>query len=345
MSKRETAIVICPGRGTYNAAELGYLQKHHSQKKDFIAALDAVRADKGQTSISVLDGAKKFKLSQHGTGDNASLLIYGCAVADYLDVAERFDVLAVTGNSLGWYLALACGGALSLAQGAYLVNEMGGLMHEQGTGGQIVYPLVDENWQVDPGKEQLVNTVLQKAANQPDMQVSVSIRLGGLLVFAADEAGLGFLMKVLPPEGRYPMKLLNHAAFHSPLLDHILPAAQARLPASLFNKPTTPLVDGRGVVWSPYSTDVAALYAYTLGAQLNSTYDFAKAVAVAVQEFAPDRVIVTGPGTTMGAPVAQELIRQRWHGLKNKADFKKNQAQTPYVLSLGIEEQRKIALD
>ena len=59
-------------------------------------------------------------------------------------IEDRYDVVAVTGNSMGWYLALACSGVLDFDAGARLVNNMGGLMHEQGAGGQIVWSVVDE---------------------------------------------------------------------------------------------------------------------------------------------------------------------------------------------------------
>ena len=340
MTGKETAVVICPGRGTYNAPELGYLKRHHADKTEFLTMLDSIRRDREQITISELDGAQKYRPGTHMTGDNASLLIYACALADFMDIRARYDVLAVTGNSLGWYMALACGGALTLEGGAHLVNEMGGLMHEQGVGGQIVYPVVDENWQRSEDRELLIEDVLAEAAEMDNLHVSVSIRLGGLVVLAADKAGLSWLQKRLPEEDRYPMKLLHHAAFHSALLDHIVSAAQARLSRDLFHKPAVPLIDGRGRIWSPYGTDVADLYEYTLGHQINQTYDFSAAVEVAVKEFAPDRVIVTGPGTTMGAPVAQELIRHTWQGLTSKAMFKKVQVKEPYVISMGMEEQR-----
>ena len=39
---KQTALVVCPGRGTYNAPELGYLQKHHDGGGDMVAMLDVV---------------------------------------------------------------------------------------------------------------------------------------------------------------------------------------------------------------------------------------------------------------------------------------------------------------
>ena len=45
---REKAVVICPGRGTYGKSELGYLQKHHRDKTEFIGAIDGYRKQQGQ---------------------------------------------------------------------------------------------------------------------------------------------------------------------------------------------------------------------------------------------------------------------------------------------------------
>ncbi|GIU10656.1 hypothetical protein TUM4641_27700 [Shewanella morhuae] len=61
------------------------------------------------------------------------------------------------------------------------------------------------------------------------------------------------------------------------------------------------------------STDTAKLREYTLGEQVVKPYDFSKAIVVAMKEFAPDRVIVLGPGNTLGGPVAQSLIAINCH--------------------------------
>ena len=72
---KQTALVVCPGRGTYNAAELGYLKTHHGDKAEIIATLDALRrAEQGKMTVSELDAAEKYAPSVHMTGDNASLL-------------------------------------------------------------------------------------------------------------------------------------------------------------------------------------------------------------------------------------------------------------------------------
>jgi [acyl-carrier-protein] S-malonyltransferase len=341
---KETALVICPGRGTYNAAELGYLQKYHGGGGALIAQLDALRTAAGQVPISALDGAEKFSPSAHMTGDNASLLIYACALSDFAAIdRDRFDIVAVTGNSMGWYLALACAGILDVDAGAKLVNTMGTLMHTGGVGGQIVWSLMDDDWHIDAGKQELANDILAQAATDPGIAVHVSIRLGGMIVFAGDEAGLKWLMQKLPKDDRFPVRLNHHAAFHSPLLDHMVPDARAANPLSDFGGGAIPVIDGTGRIWSPKAFDPAAIYDYTLGAQINRTYDFSRAIQVAAAEFAADKIIVLGPGTTMGAPTAQALIAAGWRGVSGKADFTARQRSNPFLLSMGMPDQRAIA--
>jgi [acyl-carrier-protein] S-malonyltransferase len=340
---KKTALVVCPGRGTYNAAELGYLRSNHAERGDMIAVLDALRREQGQSTVSELDAAEKYVPSMHMTGDNASLLIYACALGDFAAIdRERYDIVAVTGNSMGWYLALACAGVLDLGAGGRLVNNMGGIMHRDGTGGQIVWPIVNADWRVDPAKAQFAEQLLAEAEQLSEIHISVSIRLGGMIVFAADEAGLRWLAERLPKDDRFPMRLMHHAAFHSPLLDHIVPIAREANPASDFGSGKIPAIDGQGRIWSPKAFDPAAIYDYTLGAQLNRTYDFSRAVQVAAAEFAPDKIIVLGPGTTMGAPTAQALIASGWRGITGKADFQARQAADPFILSMGIPEQRQL---
>ena len=343
MKKR--ALVICPGRGTYNATELGYLKTHHAARQDIIAAVDAVRTAKGQTTVSQLDAADKYAPSVHMTGDNASALIYACAMSDFAAIdREQYDIVAVTGNSMGWYLALACAGIVDLAGGARLVNNMGGVMHQHGAGGQIVWSICDENWNVQKDKLLFINNLMIESSIISEVSIHVSIRLGGMIVFAADEAGLKWLMERLPKDDRFPLRLMHHAAFHSPLLNHVVPIARAGNPLSDFGAGEIPAIDGQGRIWSPRAFSREAIYGYTLGAQLTESYDFTRAVQVAAAEFAPDTVIVLGPGTTLGAPTVQALIASGWRGLSGKADFQARQQEELMLISMGISEQRAWAL-
>lgn len=340
--KKPRALVICPGRGTYNKEELGYLQRHHSNKTDLTEVIDAQRAAAGQPLIKDLDGAASYSMKQHTAGENASSLIYACARGDFLDISqEHFDIVAVTGNSMGWYIACAVAGALNHENGSHVINTMGSMMTDGLIGGQMIYPIVDENWHINKAQQQLVENVIAQVNAEPGCEAHESIRLGGYAVIGGNAAGLKKLKAHLPEiDARYPMQLFNHAAFHTPLLNDIAAKAQKMLPASLFSAPTVPMIDGEGSIWQPYSADINALHQYTLGTQVNSVYDFTQAVTVGIKEFAPDVLIILGPGATLGGAVAQVLIEHQWSGLKSKADFIARQKSDPIIVSMGMEEQR-----
>ena len=162
-----------------------------------------------------------------------------------------------------------------------------------------------------------------------------------MTILAADDAGVKTALAELPADDRFPFQLRGHAAFHTPYLDHCVELAQGQLRSDMFNMPDIPLIDGLGNVWSPFATDRQALNDYTLGRQINETYNFSRAIEVAAKEFAPDVFIVLGPGTTLGAPVAQTLIAQNWQNLENKTAFKARQSDNPIILSMGMDEQRE----
>lgn len=343
---RQSAVVICPGRGTYNKTELGYLRRYHSDKTDFIGMLDNHRRQQSQQPVSQLDASDRFCSEQITSSENASPLIYGCALGDFQAIdRSRYDIVAITGNSMGWYLALACAGVLTLEGGMQVVNTMGTLMQQQGVGGQVIYPLVGADWQPDTQLQANMANALAGAKAQPQVEVYNSIYLGGMRVLAANPAGMDYLLQTLPPvQERYPMPLYNHGAFHSPLMAHIPASARSLLADTLFKAPQIPLVDGCGTIWQPWSAAVADMYRYTFGHQLTRSYDFSAAIDVAVKEFAPDKLILLGPGTTLGAPVAQQLIRHKWQGLTGKQGFVERQSQQPLLLAMGQPEQRSRVL-
>ena len=137
MAETLSALVICPGRGTYGKAELGYLAASWRQKS-VIAGFDALRAKRGQPTISELDGAERFSPALHTRGDIASPLIFTASYADFLAIdRERFEIAAVTGNSMGWYTTLACAGAASAADGFAIVDAMGENSQAGEPGGQV----------------------------------------------------------------------------------------------------------------------------------------------------------------------------------------------------------------
>ncbi|MBW8183427.1 ACP S-malonyltransferase [Shewanella nanhaiensis] len=346
-NKRERVVVIAPGRGSYNKEELGYLHSLHSDKLAFIEGIDAYRKPLQQESIKALDGRDKYSFKLHTAGENASALIYACAMADFMDIdTDKYEIVAVTGNSMGWYIALACAGALDGDGAIDVINTMGSMMQTGLIGGQLIYPEMDEEWKQDKTQSDLIDKAIEQVNDEVGSEVYTSILLGGYRVLAGNEAGLKRLESLLPSiDDRYPMRLYNHGAFHSPLLGDVSTRGLASLGESLFSKPSVPLIDGEGGIWTPQSTDIAKLRDYTLGAQVTQTYDFTKAVQVAVKEFAPDKLIVLGPGNTLGGPIAQSLIDIDWFGWQGKSDFSLSQSDSPKLLAMGNEQQRQQVLN
>lgn len=333
------AVVVCPGRGTYTKSELGVLGKHFADAA-LMARFDAARIAAGQETLSALDGASVYSVAKHTRGDNASALIYAATLADF-QALRGVEVVAVTGNSMGWYSALACGGALSPEAGFTVVNTMGTLMQEALIGGQVIYPFMDEDWRPDPARKANLLAQVTEIGGRTGHVLGLSIDLGGMLVLAGNEAGLSAFEAEMPPlQGRFPMRLANHAAFHTALQEPVAEAGRARLSPDLFNQPTLPMIDGRGAIWWPGATDPARLWDYTLGHQVVQPYDFTRAITTAAREFAPDIFIVTGPGTTLGGAVAQSLILADWAGIGSKSAFQARQSSAPILISMGMPEQR-----
>ena len=310
MSGRKTAIVVASGRGTYGKGELGSIARFHGARfGELIADFDAQRRDRGQPTVTELDGADRFSVATHMRGDVAAPLIYTATALDYLSIdRDKYDVVAALGNSMGWYSALALGGAVSVEDGFRISNAMGLNSQTHGPGGQILLQVVDEDWRPVPGL---------RAA---------------------------LLAEAPPTPGRDPLRLAGHGPFHTPLMFGSSDKAKAELPASLFGRPALPLVDGRGHIWRRFSSDPAEIGDYSFGHQILAPYDFALSVEVAVKEFAPDVIILPGPGDTLGGAIAQSLIGIGWRGLAGKADFMARQASDPILLSMGRADQRALVV-
>jgi len=339
VADKKAALIICPGRGTYGKAELGYLKRLHGDKADLIATFDRLRAQRGQKTISELDGAERFSVATHTSGDIASPLIFAASYADFLAIdRSRHDIVAVTGNSMGWYTTLACAGAAGAEHGFSIVDAMGEYSQAGEPGGQVLLTLVDEDWRPVPGLREAVLALVDSIEG-----LYVSIELGGMLVSAGTEAGLAAALARAPATpGRAPLRLVNHGPFHTPLMQGSSDRALG-LPADWLAGPQIPMVDGRGHIWRPFASNSEALRNYTFATQILETYDFTRAIQVATLEYAPDRLILLGPGDTLGGAIAQALIAIEWRGMRSKQDFQEMQASSePILLSMGREDQRAL---
>jgi malonyl CoA-acyl carrier protein transacylase len=338
--ERPRAVLVLPGRGSYLGTSLGSLPADHPHVQE----AEALRAELGLDSLLALDAADSFEPSVHLRPANASPLTFLVSLLDAERAMADHRVVAVIGNSLGWYTALTVAGALSVADGLRLVQGIA-LLQEAATesgvnGGQLIYPRVDADWQPMPAFASALDSVLADGEDEADgARVYPSVDLGGYLVLAGNDAGLDHLLTTLPPvtlgERQFPLRLAFHGPYHTPLLAGVSSEAQARFTTLDWRSPTITLIDGRGVRFTPWATDPTALAWYTLGEQLVSPYRFAAGARVALREFAPDVLVLTGPGNTLGGVTGQLVVAEGYHGIRSRADFEAVQAgATPLVLSV-----------
>ena len=333
---KQRIVVVCPGRGSYSRDTNGYFNNHDNKASSHLSVINNKRIKDGQLGIIELD-SMSFKSKIHMTGENASSLIYACSLNDFLSLdLNKYEIVAVTGNSMGWYSALAFAGALSYENGYDLVNTMGSMMKNKIIGGQIIYPITNKNWVID-------KRIQQKVLNEIfEVRAHISIILGGYIVIGGSNESLRKLLKKLPSIENYPFQIPFHGAFHTPLMEKISKFGFDKIPKSFFSKPAIPLIDGRGSIWSPYSTNLHELYKYTLETQVTETFNFTKSISTALKEFSPDKLILLGPGNSLGGATGQIIIKNNWNSIKTKKSFLHEQEKDPFLISMGISEQRDI---
>jgi malonyl CoA-acyl carrier protein transacylase len=314
------AALILPGRGSYTERSLGSL----SPTDELVEAAERLRKEYGLeplTGPGGLDSAERFEPARHLRPANVSALIYVVSMVDAREACSKHDVVCALGNSMGWYTALAASGALSFEDGFRLVQEMALLQEDGDPGGQVIYPLVDEDWQ--GVVEQLVS--VQAFQDARDGETFPSIDLGGYAVLAGTPAGVSRMLKGLPQvtlgKTTYPFRLAKHGPYHTELATAVSERAQAALSGLEFRAPQVTLIDGRGVRFTPWSADISALRAYTLREQVTTPYDFTQSVVVALREYAPEVLVLPGPGNTLGGVCGQILVAEGWRKIRSRADF------------------------
>jgi len=327
------AVILCPGRGSYTEASLGSLDPDH----ELVRTAERRRADFGLEPLLALDRAERFEPARHLRPAHVSPLIFVKAMIDGTVAAEQNDVVAVGGNSLGWYIALCLGGSLTFEDGFRLVQRMSLLQEEFAEGGQVLYPRMNEDWSASGELMDNAEQALLSSAGE----AMFSIDLGGYVVLAGSRKGVSHLLSTLPQvrigSVTYPIRLAQHGPYHTRLAAPVAEAAAREFADLNLRAPRTTLIDGRGRRFTPWSTDLVELKGYTLGHQLTAPYDFSASVRVALREFAPDRVVLPGPGNTLGGIVGQVMAQEGWRGVRSKDDFLAQQAEgEPFVLSMGL---------
>ena len=154
-------VVICPGRGSYTRDTSDYLSLCSNTAKEHIEWMDEKREEAKLPTLSLLDSSP-FKTKIHMAGKHASPLTYACSLSDFFSIdLEKYEIVAITGNSMGWYTALALGGALGTKNAYHLIQNMGSIMDYGLIGGQIIYPIVDKNWKIKESIKQMIHKVIK----------------------------------------------------------------------------------------------------------------------------------------------------------------------------------------
>ena len=329
------AAVAFPGRGAYGPASLGSLTAAHS----WVRRADALRAEAGLQALSELDGAERFTPGVHLRPSNAWPITFVASLLDAERIADDHEVVVVVAASTGWYTALAASGALGFDDAFRLVQAMGLAAEEPLPDGdqpaELVYALTSDSWDRDEARSTAVDRVLAEA----DPGAYRALELGSHAVIAGTSEAIDRVATALPPVtvgGRsFPLRLATADAWHTPLRAGVADTAAASLGDLSWDRPNVSLVDGRGMRWTPWATDPDALARETLTGLADAPYDFARAFRVALREYAPDAVLLPGPGTTLGAACAQLIVADGFRGIRTRAEFEATQAgANPILLSV-----------
>jgi [acyl-carrier-protein] S-malonyltransferase len=322
---KPTAVLLCPGRGSYGKDELGFVGRtiRPGPVADALAACDDWRRSQSRQPLTEIDGADKFRPGLHLDGENAAELIYFGTMAHVESLRERFDIVAVAGNSLGWYTALPASGALDPTSGWRLVATMAALQ-KQVKGGQVLTTTVGDDWQANLALRVAVQATVHALQDRGDEWFcDFSILLGGHVVLAGTEAAVTELLTRLPKvkvgERDFPFRLAGHGPFHTKLCASTSQQATAMLTDLPMQLPRCHLIDGFGNVHSPWSADPRELLRYTTREQVLETFDFTACVRTAMREFQPDVLLCAGPGQSLRAPVGHTVLAEGWRGLRDKA--------------------------
>ena len=329
------AAVAFPGRGSYGPGSLGSLPADHP----WVTGADALRAAAGLPPLSEVDAADRFTPALHPRPSNAWPLTFLVSLLDAERIADDHEVVVAVASSIGWYTALAASGALEFDDAFRLVQQMALAAEEPledaEPAAELVYPLIDDAWERDAARPGLIDAALADVGEG----AARALELGSFSVIAGTAGAVERVGAALPPVtmgGRsYPLRLASADAWHTPLRARSAADAATRLGELRWERPKVTIVDGRGVRFTPLSADPARLAEQSLVGHAEAPYDFARAFRVALREYAPDVVLLPGPGATLGTACAQLIVGEGYRGIRSRTELEAVQAgPSPLLLSM-----------
>ncbi len=198
---------------------------------------------------------------------------------------------AMAGHSIGEYVAACLAGVFALEDALALVAERGRLMQSMPAGSMLAVPLPEAD-------------LLPRLARFPEVSLATINRVDLCVVSGPGEA-IEALERELAAEGLDCRPLHTSHAFHSAMMDPILPAFTAAVARVPRHAPRIPYLSNVTGTWIRPEEAVDPTY---WARQLRGAVRFAEAVAELFRE--PDRVLLeVGPGNTLATAARQHPTR------------------------------------
>ncbi|UWQ19947.1 non-ribosomal peptide synthetase/type I polyketide synthase [Jannaschia sp. M317] len=192
------------------------------------------------------------------------------------------------GHSVGELAAAVLAGVVDMAQAVTFVTRRGALMQAQDAGGMTAVSATENELTA-----LMDGTVDLAARNGPDQQV-IAGSLAALDTFEAKLTAADVTFR----------RLRSSHAFHSRMMDDVVPALLEVAQAMTLRAPTHPILST--VTGQPLTDAQATDPAYWAG-QARACVDFRAALATLATQDAPPAMLEVGPGRTLAALTAQCL--------------------------------------
>jgi phthiocerol/phenolphthiocerol synthesis type-I polyketide synthase E len=312
----ERVVFLFPGQG---AQHIGMARGLYESEPVFAEQFDQCAAGFGEElgidlRAEIFDGTARNLERTDRT--QPALFTVEYALAKLID-AYGVRPAALAGHSIGEYVAATVAGVFDLATAVKAVSMRARLMHAAPRGVMVAVALSP-----DAIAEHLSADVDLAAVNDP----------GGCVVAGSEENIRAFSTR-LAEQGVVARRVRTSHAFHSRLMDSMIPEFTGFLSRLTLAEPQTPLLSNLTGTWLPASE---ATNPATWARQVRATVRFADELDVLLAD--PHRVLVeVGPGGTL---TASAMRHPKWSSGHRAIRLMRHQAQNrgdrdTFLLALG----------
>jgi acyl transferase domain-containing protein/acyl carrier protein len=206
-------------------------------------------------------------------------------------MAWGFEPAAMIGHSVGEYVAAHLAGVFSLEDALTLVAERGRLMQTVAPGAMLAVPLAESALRPHLG---------------PDLDLA-SINTSTACVVAGPAGAIERLEGDLGSRGIASRRLHTSHAFHSAMMDPVLPAFVERLRSTTLHPPRARFVSNVTGSWITEAQATDPLY---WAEHLRRTVRFSEGVRVLLEDGSRPVLLEVGPGNTLASLARQHVDDQ-----------------------------------